>query len=198
MAIPLTTTTQLLDALRTRDDSGAWALLVERYDPVLRGVGRRLGLSEPDAEDAAQQALLELVRGLRDNQFDRARGGLRRWTLAILRHRIRDIQRLKRGRGGGPDDVRMDESGEAGLEDLWHEELQRQVLAVALQRLRSETHMADATLRAFELTAIRQVPVQAAALDCGMSCDEVYVARNRVLGRLRGIIAEVEEAMEDE
>ncbi|MFO0875714.1 MAG: sigma-70 family RNA polymerase sigma factor [Phycisphaerales bacterium] len=197
MAIPLTTTTQLLDALRVRDDGGAWALLVERYDPVLRGVGRRFGLGEQDAEDAAQQTLLELVRGLRANQFDRARGGLRNWTLAILRNRIRDMQRSKAGRIARSGRVVLGAPPEAQLETIWQEEVQRQVLAIALSRLRSETRMAESTLRAFEFTAMREVPVQAAARDCGMSPEEVYVARNRVLGCLRGVSAEVEEAMEE-
>lgn len=197
VAIPLTTTTQLLDALRVRDDGGAWALLVERYDPVLRGVGRRFGLGEQDAEDAAQQTLLELVRGLRANQFDRARGGLRNWTLAILRNRIRDMQRSKAGRIARSGRVVLGAPPEAQLETIWQEEVQRQVLAIALSRLRSETRMAESTLRAFEFTAMREVPVQAAARDCGMSPEEVYVARNRVLGCLRGVSAEVEEAMEE-
>ena len=199
MTIPLTTTTQLLEALRVQDDDGAWSLLVERYQPVLRGIGRRLGLRDVDAEDAAQQTLVDVVRGLREGRFDRERGGLRRWTLAILRRRISDIQRLQVRATRGV--LEAGASGEQPLDDgrldgLWNDELHRHILGLALARLRTETRLADATLRAFELTAVREVPVEAAAEECGMTREEVYVARNRVLSRLRTIIADLEAAME--
>lgn len=214
LAISLTTTTQLLDALRVRDDGDAWTLLVRRYAPVLRAVGRRLGLNDADADDAAQQTLFELVRDLRAGKFDRTRGGLRSWTLGILRHRIRDLQRFRAAR---PDDG-IDAIGGIGgiaatvgapsMEDVWREEFERQVLVLALAQLRSESgelgpsgqsrqsSMAESTLRAFEFTAIRGVPAKAAAEACDMTLNAVYIARNRVLARLRTIAAAIEAAME--
>ncbi|MDZ4830353.1 MAG: hypothetical protein SGJ09_09175 [Phycisphaerae bacterium] len=85
----------VLESLRSHEDAAAWRMLVDRFEPVFIGVSRRLGLSAADAADAAQQTLLDMVREMREGRFDRARGGLRRWTLGILRHRVADITRAR-------------------------------------------------------------------------------------------------------
>lgn len=201
MPIPLTTTTQLLVSLTGIDDDGAWDMLVERYEPVLVGVARRLGLTDPDSADAAQQTLLELVRDVRGGNFDRTRGQLRVWALAILRNRVRDIRRLQRrgATGDAPGPESLDElEAPKVLEALWEEQLERHVLATALQRLRERTRIADTTLRAFELTVLRGVPIDAAARECNVSVDDVYMARNRVATRLRAIVRELDEQYQDD
>lgn len=181
-------------------------MLVQRYQPVLLGVARRLGLSQSDAADATQQTLFELVRDLRAGGFDRTRGRLRGWALAILRNRVNDVRRLKL-RGGVAGAMERDELESARLqareaprvlEELWDEQIERHVLTTALERLREHTRIADHTLRAFELTVLRDVPIEAAAKECGVTVDDVYVARNRVATRLREIVQELHELYRDD
>jgi hypothetical protein len=56
----------------------------------------------------------------------------------------------------------------------------------------------DKDERGIELVALRGVPAQAAAEQCGMSVDEVYVAKNRVTRQLREIVTEMTKAYDDE
>lgn len=201
MRIPLTTTTQLLDALRDSNNSDMWEVLVERYSPVLQGVARGLGLDGADAADAAQQTLMDMVRDLRAGAFDPRMGGLRRWTLGILRHRTGDIlrkRRRERGRRAGLDsavdlpDTRVD------LDAAWRAACTRHIVAMALERLVATSRFAPNTLRAFELTVLRAMPASAASEECGMSVDEVYVARTRVASRLREIVERLRMAYEED
>lgn len=197
MSIPLTTTTQLLDLLRTGEDDSAWRTLAARYSPVLEGVARQLGLRQPDAEDAAQQTLMELVREVRAGRFVHGRDSLRGWTTAVLRNRARDIQRLAARAAAPAAPHQLESIHDDRLEDLWRLAREQQVFHEAMERLRRESGFAEPTMRAFELSALRGVPALEAARACGMSRDEVYVARNRVLSRLRRIVVQVESEFEE-
>ncbi len=57
-----------------------------------------------------------------------------------------------------------------------------------------EGRTAEPTLRAFDLFAVRGVPAEEVARECGMTVDEVYTAKNRVTGRLREIVEELTAA----
>ncbi|MFO0873877.1 MAG: sigma-70 family RNA polymerase sigma factor [Phycisphaerales bacterium] len=196
----LTTTTQLLESLRRGHDEPVWSLFVERYRPVLVAVARRMGLDAEDAEDAAQQALVEFARDFGRGRYDRSRGRLRTWLLAILRHRVADLKRLRSRRApGAPTNPegrahssRLEEIVDAGAEDalerIWQAEIERRVLETALDRLRGEGHVTERSLRAFELMVLRDVSAEAAAEACGMTINAVYIARGRVAARLRRLV----------
>lgn len=80
---------------------------------------------------------------------------------------------------------------DAHLDEAWERELERRIAVEAFSRLRTSTSIAESTLRAFELVAIREVPAEAVATQCGMTVDQVYVARSRVASRLRELVASV-------
>jgi RNA polymerase sigma-70 factor (ECF subfamily) len=205
MTHPLHTTAQLLHAVRGGTDDPAWALFTERYEPLLMSVARRLGFGAEDAQDLSQQTLLEFVRELRAGRFDRQRGRMRTWILAIARNRARDLgrrQRRRREQGAGvaaAAEEPLDQGSlDLELEAAWEQESSARIAQEAFARLRESQALADRTLLAFELTALRDVPVAEVASQCGMSVDQVYVARSRVAARLRAIMDEVRQAWQED
>lgn len=195
----LTTTTELLEALGRGSGASVWLGFLERYTPVLRGVAGKLGLGPEDAEDVAQQTLMEFVRDFGRGRFDRNRARLRTWILSILRHRVADIRRLRardaavagvRTAAEGPSDEQMD--------GLWQREVDRRQIEEALELLRTRWRTSAASLRAFELTALRDVPAKAAALECGLSVNAVYLAKFRFTQRLKEIVAELAPAYSED
>ena len=68
------TSTSLLVGLRDLRNEQVWQDFSNRYSPVLVNFGRRLGLSEQDAEDAAQETLISFSNGYRDGLYDPAKG----------------------------------------------------------------------------------------------------------------------------
>lgn len=199
-----TTTTALLDALRAGDDGPTWSAFIDRYGPILRAVGRRLGLGDEDAADVAQQALLEFVRDMREGRYDRTRGRLRSWLVAIAQNRARDLRRRAavRRRGvvdpaGGLEaqpDLRLDPTA---LEALWDEEERKAIAAEAWREVQERSRIDERTLRAFELVALRGVPAEEAAESCGMTVDSIYTAKSRVAARLRRVVDELEALYRD-
>ncbi len=189
----MTTTTALLTLLVREADDAAWHQFVGRYRPILVAVGIRLGLGEADAVDVAQQTLLEFVRDLRAGKYDRSRGRLRTWLLAIADHRVRDHQRnLARINSTVPLSMSHESHASERLEQIWELEERRAMLDEAMRRLRNETSFDERTIRAFELAALRGVPVDTVAQECAMTPAQVYVARNRAATRLRQIVGELE------
>jgi RNA polymerase sigma-70 factor (ECF subfamily) len=192
------TTTKLLDALRDHTDEPAWAHIDSRYRPVVTGLARRLGLSESDADEVAQQTLSEFVRAFREDRYDRTKGRLSSWILGIAhntaRRAVRDGHREalpgSTALSGVPD--------EAALRSIWTDERDRAILSRAIAILRDESSIDDRTFLAFDLSALRGVPPAAAADQCGMSVDQVYVARSRVTKRLRELAEQLTAAFEDD
>lgn len=190
------TTTQLLDALRDHANEPAWAAMNARYRPVVAGFARRLGLSESDADEVAQQTLAEFVRAYREGRYDRAKGRLSSWILGIAHHTALRVLRVNRRHS---DDTPLSQIGdEPALRSIWMQERDRAILGRAIAMLRDESEIDERTLLAFELVALRGVPAAEAAAQSGLSTDQVYVAKSRVTRRLREVIEQATAAFEED
>ncbi len=190
------TSTALLAGLRDGEDPAAWATFVSRHRPVLVAYGRRLGIPAADAEDVAQEALLAFAEALRDGRYDREKGRLRAWMHGIAHNVVRNWLRRHARRG----EVQAAErDGETGFfariadEDAaaaWEQEWNRELLRVALDR--AKDGFTPATMAAFERFALRGEPPELVARELGLSTNAVYIAKHRVLQRLRDARAELE------
>lgn len=173
-------------------------MFVGRYDPILRAVAMRLGLSAEDAADVSQQTLLEFVRDMRAGRYDRARGRLRTWIIAIAEHRGRDLlRRIALRRGEGSDAALSFLPDRTVLEQVWDDEERKGIAHEAWDSLRAASHFDDRSLRIFELVALRGVPASAAASEFGVSEQNVYVVKHRVARRLRELVEEVTRAFQE-
>ena len=195
------TTTALLDALRDFRNEPAWAQIEFRYRRVIAGLARRLGAGETDALDISQQTLAEFVRAYKDGRYDRTKGRLSSWILGIAHNTTLRVLRNQR-RGGRVSDFETSEaSGEVHdphLRSIWDDERDREILDKAMTLLRDEASLDDRTLLAFELVALRSVPTAEAASQCGMTVEQIYVAKSRVTKHLRMLVAQLTEAFEQD
>lgn len=191
------TTTRLLDALRDLSNELAWSHIDNRYRPVIVGLARRVGLRDSEADEVGQQALAEFVRAYREGRYDRGKGRLSSWILGIAHHTALKMLRTSRREGSStalsmlPSDPDNPE-----FRSIWDGERDRCILEKALGMLRDESAVDDRTLQAFELVGLRGVPAAQAAQQCGMTVDQVYVAKNRVTKRLRTLVQDLTEAFE--
>ena len=192
-----TTTTSLLEGLFDPDDEVVWQAFDGRYRPIITGVARRLGLSGSDAEDVAQETLIQFVRDYRANRYERSRGRLRGWIVGIARHRVIDHQR-SRGRRkevqGATAMERMPQEDE--LEKLWDEEMDRSILRQALEELRRTSKTSEKSLKAFEQVVFDRRPVAAVAEDLEMTPHDIYVSRSRITARLREVAERIRNLYE--
>jgi RNA polymerase sigma-70 factor (ECF subfamily) len=194
------TTTQLLEALKNPSNEAMWSTFDQRYRPILIAFAVQYGLSHADSEDAAQMALSDFSILYHRGGYDRSKGRLRSWLIGIALKRIASLRRSNARALQAAASLPGESVTHPPSEDeaAWNEAVRKAVLERALSELRVRTRLDDRTISAFELTALRGVAPEAAAATCGMSVDEVYVAKNRVTRKLRDITAELLIELDDE
>ncbi len=71
------TTTQVLETLKTSDNAVVWQGFRDNFFPILVNFARHIGLNPTDAEDAAQNTMLEFLFtvGLESGSFYWLSGG---------------------------------------------------------------------------------------------------------------------------
>ena len=191
------TTSTLLESLFSEEDPEAWQVFDARLRPVLLGVAARMGLSVADAQDAAQECLAQVVASARAGGYDRTKGRLRAWVLAVLRNRVRDVQRRHRDAPAQATESVMGQLPiDAELEQAWEEESRRRLVADALVALRRYGEFSAGNLRAFELFVIQGEPASTVAAELGMTRWAVYKASERCKSRFKEIVAGLTTAYE--
>lgn len=187
------TTTILLDQLRESEDD-AWKRFTDRFhEPMLR-FASKLGLSDAQAEDAVQDAMMQFLQGYRDGQYDRSKGRLGSWLFALMYQSIRSHKRDgARSPMQSPDPARrttffsgLPSDDEA--RDEWELQWDRNAINRCMSQLRGEVNPTH--YRVFELMTLRRVPASEVAELVGLSRDAVYQARYRVLKRLEELRTE--------
>ncbi len=178
------TSSKLLDAIRNREDADAWAHFVALYSPLLRNWGRRLGLQPGDADDLVQEVFASLVQHMPRFQYDR-QGSFRGWLRTVALNKWRDRQRLASAR---PLAHLSDVVDPVDPEALWDAEHNKHQVGQALGAVRGE--FTPTTWRACWELVVHERPAAEVARDLGITENAVYIAKCRVLQRLRQYLAD--------
>jgi RNA polymerase sigma-70 factor (ECF subfamily) len=191
----VSTRPSLLLRIRDSQDTLAWGEFAGMYAPVVYAFGRKHGLQDADAADLTQEVFRAVARAVGQFQYDTDRGGFRRWLFTIARNKLRDtIARCKRNpAGSGDTGIRqLIEQQPEPIDDdaLWEEEYQRQRLDWAAQQVCGKVQ--KATWQAFWQTAVEGKSAEEVAVALKMSVGAVYIAKSRVIARLRKQIEEQE------
>jgi RNA polymerase sigma-70 factor (ECF subfamily) len=188
----------MLESLKDPTQADVWREFDARFRPLLTAFARRLGLDAGEAEDVAQESLVEFVNAYREGTYDRSRGRLSSWIMSIARHRISNRRRaLGRHANRRGDSAFVDLHDADRMAAVWEDE-QRALIIVRAVEILHRGKFSEKTLRAFDLVAVRGVPVDAAAGECQMTVDEVYTAKHRVARRLRAIVEELMAAWRED
>jgi RNA polymerase sigma-70 factor (ECF subfamily) len=192
MTDSLTTRLTLIERLRDLSDQAAWSQFVQVYSPLVFRYARRRGLQDADAADVTQDVLRTVARRMGAFEYDRSRGTFRGWLLAVARSRIADLveSRRRAGAASGGDTAQwlLESLPESDEESYWEREHRQCLFDWACSRARGDFQ--EATWNAFWQTSVEGRAPQEAAQSLGMSVGAVYIARSRVLARLKELIAE--------
>src|SRR5262252_3966198 len=167
----------------------AWKDLTDLYRPLIIGWLNRRGVPAIDLEDLSQDVLLSVVRHLPAFQHSGHRGAFRSWLRTIVCSRTvdywRGIDAGAQAQGGSGAAAALQQIADPGsdLNRQWDEEHDRYVLNCLLDLVEEEFE--PTTLRAFRRLALDGASGAEVAQELGLSVAAVYVAKSRVLQRIR-------------
>ncbi len=190
------TRASLLLRLRDARDEGAWAEFVRLYAPLVYGYLRKQGLQDADASDLSQDVLGTVAGAVGRLEYDPARGAFRNWLFVVVRRKLSDWRTVQRNRlryAGEPTPNQLLEQSPApeAVEAEWETAWERRVFAWACAEVRRG--VTEATWQAFWRTAFQGQAGKRVAADLGLSVAAVYLARSRVLARLKELVRSVQE-----
>ncbi|RMF77012.1 MAG: sigma-70 family RNA polymerase sigma factor [Planctomycetota bacterium] len=189
------TTSTILLGLRRFDNKDAWQRFHARFHKPILAFARRMGLSAGEADDCAQETLLEFANAHRAGKYDPERGRLSSWLFGIAYRKALQA-REARGRGAAGQTAGANTTFWQSLPDEqsateWFErEWRRAVFERCLEQVRRE--VANQTFMAFMMTVCEGRTPDEAAAALGITRGAVYTSKHRVLRRVRELRQELE------
>jgi RNA polymerase sigma-70 factor (ECF subfamily) len=190
---PSSTSLTLLEGLK-KGDPEAWRSLVYLYGPLVFHWCASAYLQTGDAEDIAQEVFLTVALKIRSFRRERTGDTFRGWLCKITRHKVGDwLRRRYRGPQVSGVDAwkelekiavpasceRSDEADREQLNELYDR---------ALELIRAE--FAETSWQAFWRVVVAGEMPADVAQDLHLSRNAVYVAKSRILRRLREVLGE--------
>lgn len=183
------TSLSLLHRLRQSSDSETWNRLVKLYAPLLKVWLQKYEVQSADADDLIQEVLMAVSKDVASFDHNGRPGAFRTWLRSILVNRLRNFWRARGRRPQARGDSDM-EQRLAQLEDpasemsqLWNRQhdqhVARQLLALWEPRIEPQTW------KAFCRVAIDGERPDVVAAELGISLNAVFIAKSRVLSKLR-------------
>jgi RNA polymerase sigma-70 factor (ECF subfamily) len=185
----------LLVRIRDRQDSQAWSQFVAIYAPLVYGFARKHGLQDADAADLTQEVLRSVAAAAGRLDYDPQRGSFRGWLFTVVRNKLRNFlasrARQCQGSGDTSAQILLEAQPARKEEQDWDEEYEQRLFAWAATQVRDGFH--DSTWQAFWQTAVEGKGAAEVAESLEMSVGAVYIAKSRVLARLREQIQRLQD-----
>ena len=181
------TSPSLLGRVRGRQPA-AWQTLSELYGPIVYGWLRASGLGEHDAADATQEVFLSVHSSIDHFRKEKAGDRFRDWLWTITRRRAIDFFRKRTrqpaGAGGSAAHLMLHEvPDQLFVEFPSSVNVELQLVRGALELVRNEFE--QRSWQACMWTVVEGRNAATVAAELGMSLGAVYIARSRILKRIR-------------
>lgn len=178
-------------------DAEAWQEFCEIYQPLIFRIARSRGLQDADAHDLTQEVMTRVAKSVGKWRPLEDKGSFRSWIGTIARNLLIDFIRK---RSTASQHVRHTDiqqllneiPGEGSLGDhgmaskCFDAEFEKQIFIWAAAKIKSSFQ--PKTWKAFWATAVNARPVVDVAEELQISAGAIYVARSRVIARLKKTI----------
>ena len=183
----------LLMQIRDTEDARSWRQFVELYTPLIMRFCRWRGLGDHDAADVVQDVLASIAKAIKTFEYDPKKGTFRSWLFTITRRAIwrqtGKKQRQPIPSGGQTVVAMLDATQEAEEDDTWDLEYRKRLFQWAADSVRPEFQ--TSSWDAFWKTTVEECRGTEVADQLGLTVGAVYVAKSRVLKRIREKVASV-------
>jgi RNA polymerase sigma factor (sigma-70 family) len=184
----------LLSRLQDWGDQDSWKDFFDTYWRLIYSIALKSGLTEAEAQDVVQETIICVAKDIDKFKRDRALGSFKGWLKNLTRWRIAD-QFRKRQPGLPkenaescenshlPEINEIPDQSDAGLEKLWEEEWQANLMEAAMERVRHRVK--EEHYQMFDLNVVRQLPAARVAVMLEVHIAQVYLAKHRVLALIK-------------
>jgi RNA polymerase sigma-70 factor (ECF subfamily) len=183
------TSTGLLESLQRGGDQAAWERFVRLYTPLLMAWARRAGLSDQDGADLTQEVLVLLLNKLPEFRYDQ-RGSFRAWLKTVATNKCNELHRrpaVATGKGGESSAGLTSVADPSQADAFWEQEYRERLVLQAMEIMRS--NFEPTTWQACWDHIVSGLSAAEVGQRLGISAGAVYVAKSRVLRRLRQELA---------
>lgn len=193
---PPDTRASLILRLPDAANVAAWDEFVAIYGPLVFRMARRQGLQRADADDLVQEVFASVAKSVAQWLDRKDRGTFRAWLLRIARNAAVNVLTRRRhgthGQGGeqSPSLLAEVQASDGQLSSEFDLEYRRDVFRLAADQV--QTIVSPATWQAFWLTHVENRPIAETARRLGTSEANVYIARSRVMARLKERVKQFE------
>lgn len=192
------TSLSLIDRLQNAANDEAWKEFFQIYQPVVYRMARLRRLQDADALDVTQQVFTSISRAIHRWVPNADGPPFRAWLTTIAGNAITTaLTRQPRDRATGSTsivDLLNHQTCDGDIAAEMQNQARREVVRWAGEQIKSE--FTEQTWVIFWQTAMEEVSVNELAKKSGRSAGAIYVARHRVLGRLKQKIAETSQHWE--
>lgn len=189
------TSESLILRIRDPQDALAWSQFMAIYQPVVYRLSRRRGLQHVDAEDLCQQILLSVARAV--ESWEPRHGGprFRNWLGRVARNAFLNARfRTKPDRATGSssvEDLLLDIPDGNDMTTALLDESRMEAFRWAARQVQMEFSASTWTM--FHETTIGGRSIEDVARMLGCSSGAVYVARCRVMQRIKEKVNDVSD-----
>ncbi len=177
-----TTPVSLLERIREAPVGDAWGKFVDLYSPLLFHWANRLGLTEHDVADLVQEVFTILVAQMPQFAY-KPEGSFRAWLKTVLLNAWRK-QLARRAMQRTASDAELNTLADTDPRlELEEAEYRQYLIARALALMQQEFE--PSTWKACWEFVVNGRPAHEVAAELGLSLNAVYLAKSRVLRRLR-------------
>jgi RNA polymerase sigma-70 factor (ECF subfamily) len=193
---PQPTRASLLLKLRDTKNADAWEQFAHVYTPIVYGFCRKQGLQDADASDVSQEVMRAVARAMQQFEYDHNRGKFRSWLLTVTRSKLsnffRSRQRQPEPHGNTSIQNLLDREPTPVERSTWDAEYHRRLFHWAADQVKPTVQ--SSSWQAFWRTTIDQEDPTSVAADLKLTVGALYVAKSRVLAKLKEKIQSIDEA----
>jgi RNA polymerase sigma-70 factor, ECF subfamily len=199
---PHDTRDSLIARLNSPADVAAWNEVMSIYGPLVYRVAIQQGLQKADAEDVVQEVFTVVLRSVGEWLDQPKRGRFRSWLSGICRNTSLNVlnRRPKGAVGlGGTEAIEAMNRLEEAVDDVssaFDIEYKREIYRWAIKKVK--VSVSQSTWDAFYKTHVEGRPIADVSSELGVKTGSIYLARSRVMRRLRELVKQYREASDDQ
>lgn len=193
------TRASLIVRLPNADDAPAWTEFAETYEPFVYQFARRRGLQDSDAREVVQEVFLGVAKAVKRFEPDKNRAKFRTWLFRIARNQL--LTQISKRRDQVVDsgawkhlEGELAQNAQGAADSAGEADYRRDVFQWASQRVQSSVK--PDTWAAFWQTSVAGRSIEEVAKQLNVQKGMVYVARSRVIQKLRAEIQRFESGTE--